>query len=251
MNYNLLTFSEALSDQRIGQAERLLGRKVVRKILTYALFLLGVKRSSIASFLEIPPGSIRSSVLAINNRGISGFDDQRCNTSKFKSTLPEKVVPTIELKESFLMVKFNIANISLKIPNSNPYQKKVVLLSMTNSGLLKRKEVANVLGLSTDRIGKLAKKLEQEDVKSIIDQRQGQKKDYRFTPEVKAQLIKQFVIEAVAQHPTGGDRLAKLLKERCQLNLSPKSIHSHLLKLGLPDIKDSLYEFFTDDKKKS
>ena len=93
--------------------------------------------------------------------------------------------------------------------------------------------------------------MEHEDAKSTIDQRQGQKQDYRFTPEVKGQLIKQFVIEAVSQHPTGGDRLSKILKERCQLNLSPRSIYSHILKLGLPDIRDSLYEYFTDSKKKS
>ncbi|KPA11471.1 transposase, partial [Candidatus Magnetomorum sp. HK-1] len=92
--------------------------------------------------------------------------------------------------------------------------------------------------------------LEKEDVKSVIDQRKGQKHDYRFTPEVKGQLIEQFVIEVVSNRPTGGDRLTKIMKERCQLNLSAGSINSHLLKLGLSNIKDSLYEYFVESKKK-
>jgi repressor of nif and glnA expression len=122
---------------------------------------------------------------------------------------------------------------------------------MTNSGLLERNEVAKALELSADRTGKLARKLEQEDVKGILDQRQGQKQDYRFTPEIKAQLIQQFVIEAADQHPAGAEQLAKKLKQRCQLNLSARSILSHLSKLGLPGIRDSLYEHLTETKKKS
>ena len=143
MNYNILNFSNNLSDKRIAQAESILGRKVVRKILTYALFLLGVNRSTIASFLDTPQGSVRSLVLAIKNKGLSGFDDQRRKISTFKPPRPEKVIPTIEIEKQFLIVNFNFANISLKVPNSNPFQKRIVLLSMTNSGLLKRKEVAN------------------------------------------------------------------------------------------------------------
>ncbi len=203
MNYEILSFSKKFSDQRIAQAEAILGKKTVKKILTYALFLLGVKRSTIALFLDTPSGSVRSLVLAINNRGLLSFEDQRIKTSTFKPPLPEKIEPTIELDKSFLQVNFNVANIFLRIPNSNTFQKRVVLLSMSNSGLLKRNEVANALGLSLDRTKKLAKNLEQEDIKSIIDQRKGQTQDYRFTPEIKGQLIKQFVIEAVSQHPTG------------------------------------------------
>ncbi len=250
MNFETLSFSQKLSDQRIKQAEALLGRKVVRKILTYALFLLGVSRSVIASFIDTPPGSVRSLVSAINNRGLAGLEDQRNKTSCFKPPKPEKIAPTLEIEESSLKVNFNIGDLLLKIPNSNSVQKRVVLLSMTNSGLLERNQVASALGLSVDRTGKLAGKLEQEDVKGILDQRQGQRQDYRFTPEIKAQLIQQFVMEAAARHPTGGDQLARKLKQRCQLDLSARSILSHLSKLGLPDIKDSLYEELTAIKKK-
>ncbi len=251
MNCEILSFSQKLSEQRIRQAEALLGRKIVEKILAYALFLLGVTRSAISSFLNMPPGSIRSLVHAMKHRGLAGFEDQRTKVSSFKPPPPEQIAPTLKSDDSWLKVDFNIGNLLLRIPNSNPVQKRVVLLSLVNSNLLKRSEVADALRLSVDRTGKLARKLEQEDVKGILDQRQGQRQDYRFTPEIKAELIQQFVIEAVAQHPTGGEQLAKKLKERCQFNLSARSILSHLSKLGLPSIKDSLAKHLAEFKKKS
>jgi len=109
--------------------------------------------------------------------------------------------------------------------------------------------VADALHLSVDRTGKLARQLAQEDVKGILDQRQRQ--DYRFTPEIKAELIQQFVIEAVAQRPTGGEQLAKKLEERCGFTLSARSILSHLSKFGLSNIRGSLAEHLSEAKKKS
>jgi len=213
MNCESLSFSQKLSEQRISQAETLLGKKIVQKMLAYVLFLLGANRSSVSSFLNMAPGSIRSLVLAIKLRGLAGFEDQRNKASSFKSPRPEQIMPTLDADDSGLKVDFNVCNLLLQIPKSNPIQKRVVLLSLANSGLLERSTVAGALGLSIDRTGKLARTLEQEDVKGILDQRQGQRKDYRFTPQIKAEVIQQFVIEAVAQHPTGGEQLAKKLHE--------------------------------------
>jgi len=248
MNCDSLSFSQKLSEQRIRQAETLLGKKIVRKILAYALFLLGVNRSSISNFLNIAPGSIRSLVQAIKLRGLAGLEDQRSNTSSFKPPRPEQIVPTLEANDSGLKVDFNVGNLLLRIPKSNPIQKRVVLLSLANNRLLERSTVADALGLSIDRTGKLARTLEQEDVKGILDQRQGQRQDYRFTPQIKAELIQQFVVD---QHPTGGEQLAKKIEERCQLSLSPRSILSHLSRLGLSSIKDSLPEHLAAVKKNS
>jgi len=42
MYYDNLIFSEKLANQRMALSENILGKKTVRKLLTYALFLLGV-----------------------------------------------------------------------------------------------------------------------------------------------------------------------------------------------------------------
>jgi hypothetical protein len=71
-----------------------------------------------------------------------------------------------------------------------------------------------------------------------------------FTPEIKAELIQQFVIEAVNRSPTSGEHLAKKLMERCQLTLSPRSILNHITSLGLTTIRDSISEYLSEVKKK-
>lgn len=250
MNCETLSFSHKLSTQRLSQAKSLLGKKIVQKILAYALFLLGASRSAISSFLGMPPGSIRSVILSINNRGLAGLEDQRTKKSSFKPIRPNATEqPMIKAEDTLLKVDFKTSNLVLQIPDGNQIQKRIILLSLLNSGILKRSEVAATLNLSVDRTGKLARKLDQEDVESILDQRQGHKQDYRFTPKIKAELIQQFVIESVANRPTGGEQLARKLQDRCQLTLSARSILNHVSKLGLPTIKHSLTENLTALKK--
>jgi hypothetical protein len=249
MNCEILPFSKKLSQQRISQSETILGTKVVRKILAYALFLLGVDRTTISSFLNTPPGSIRSLILAMKSRGLAGFEDQRAKASSFKAPVPEQITPTLQAENIWLKVDFGVGNLVLRIPEVNPVQKKVVLLSLLNSGLFTRSEVADALHLSADRTGKLAAKLQQQDVKGILDQRQGQRQEYLFIPQIKAELIQQFVIEAVGQRSTSAEQLAKKLQERCQLSLSPRSILLHLSKLGLLNIRTSLPEHLAELKK--
>jgi hypothetical protein len=250
MNYDMPAFSSKLSVQRLSQAKSLLGEKITKKILAYALFLLGASRSAIASYLCMPPGSVRSVVLSINNRGLMGLEDQRTKKSSFKPIRTDVALsPILKVEDTFVKVFFRTSNQVLQIPDSNQIQKRVILLSLLSSGILKRSEVAAILDLSADRTGKLARKLDQEDVKSILDQRQGHKHDYRFTPEIKAELIQQFVLELVANRPTGGEQLARKLQDRCQLTLSARSILNHVSKLGLPNIKCSLVENLTALKK--
>lgn len=250
MNCEILTFSDKLSQDRIARIEALLGKKVVVKILAFALFLLGVDRALISSFLNMPPGSLRSLILAINKRGLAAFEDQRTTSSSFKQPLPHQITPTLHTENLLLTIDFRPCNLIIRIPDSNPVQKKVILLSLLNSNILTTSEVATALHLSPDRIGKLSRKLHKGDVESIRDKRRGQRQDYRFTPEIKAELIQQFVIEAVNKRPTSGEQLAKKLMERCQLTLSPRSILDHIASLGLTTIRDSIAEYLSEVKKK-
>jgi len=250
MNSEDLTFSEEFRDRRIDQAEGVLGPKVVRRMLAYSLFLLGATRSAIASFLDMPAGSVRSLVLALHQRGLPALEDQRTKTSSFKAHAPVAVRPVLECQESCLRVCLGIGEQVVDIPNSNVVQKRVVLLTLLQNGLLERSEVAEALGLSSDRTGRLARTLQLEDVEAILDHRQGQQKDWRFTSEVKAELIQQFVLDTVKHGQVTGEQLAQHLNERCQLELSPRSILHHVSALGLSLIKSSLPEHLGDLKKK-
>jgi hypothetical protein len=251
MDCENLSFSRSLHQQRIARAESLFGPKVVRKILGYALFLLGAKRSVISATLGMAAGSLRSLILAMNNRGLSGFEDQRCRTSSFKPPAIIQAIPSIEEEGALLKVNFGVNDFALNVPAGNTIQKRVVLLTLLNDGNLTRLQVADALNLSADRVGKLAAALQQQDVTGILDQRQGQQQDYRFSPEVKAELIQQFVIDIVGQGHTSGEQLARNLNERCDLELSPRSILHHLSKMGLSKIKSSLPDYLATLKKTS
>jgi hypothetical protein len=251
MNCENITFSQQLCEQRIVPAEALLGSKVVRKILGYALFLLGATRSAIASYLDMPPGSVRSLVLAMNKKGLPALEDQRSKSSSFKPPLLPEITPKLEEHDSCLRVNFGIGALPVDIPFSNTTQKKVVLLTLLQNGLLKPSEAAKALDLSADRAGKLARALQRNDVEAILDHRRGQQQDYRFTPDIKAELIQQFVIDIVVHGKASGELLAQHLNKRCGLVLSPRSILNHVSALGLSRIKTSLPVHLTQLKKKS
>lgn len=250
MNSENLTFSQQLRDRRIAQAEALLGPKVVCKTLGYALFLLGATRSAIGSFLDMPTGSVRSLVLSIHKRGLPALEDQRSKTSSFKPPAPAQITPTVESHENCLRVNLGIGNLVVDIPDSNKVQKRVVLLTLLHNGLLNPPEVAEALGLSQDRTGKLARALQRNDVEAILDHRRGQQKDWLFTPEVKAELIQQYVLDTVEHRKVSGEKLAEHLNERCQIELSSRSILHHVSTLGLFLIKTSLPAHLAELKKK-
>lgn len=250
MNCDNLRFDENLHKQRIAQAREILGREVVSKLLGYGLFLLGALRSDIASFVNMPPGSVRSLVRAMHHRGLPALEDQRSKTSSFKPSAPATPTPTLTSVDSLLRIELGLPNLTIEIPASNPLQKRIVLLTLLVNGLLNRREVAQALNLSEDRTTKLARLLQEQDIQGVIDQRQGQQQDYRFTPEIKSELIQQFVLDVVDQGRTSGEQLAENLKKRCNLVLSPRTILHHVSSLGLRRISRSLPDQLSEIKKK-
>ena len=137
----------------------------------------------------------------------------------------------------------------IQIPQENDLQARVVLLTLLGSGLVGTREVSEVLGLSTVQTLNLARALEREDIRGLIDKREGQKQEYRFTAEVKAELIQQFVLDIVAEGRASGRSLSEHLLDRCELRLSERSIRDQLGKLGLSKIKESLPNLLSALKK--
>ncbi len=252
MDCDNLDFSRKLSKQRIAKAEKALGKTLVRKILAFALFILGVDRTSIASRLDMPPGTVRSAVRSINNDGVAAFLDRRTKTLLPKTEKTTELTPSrVETGGEYLKVVLSDGKTIVQVPAPNRLQKRVVLLTMLNSGILKRSDAATALGLSEDRTAKLARKLGQNDVESVIDRRQGQQMGFRVTPRLKSELIQQFVVDIVAEGSTTGKLLARHLEERCRITISPRTVLHHLSKLGLNHIKWSLPRLLEEAKKKS
>ena len=254
MNCDQFEFSSERSHQRIEQARTIFGDRIVDRILAWALFLLGASKPMICAALDIKPGSLRTLLHRVQNQGLGALEDRRRKTSSFKpKTLPTPAEPlnvSLHETEDHHQIHFGEA-LRLRIPTANPLLHKSILLCLLNSRMLSRQEVAQALQLSEDRVGKLAKKLSADDVVGLLDQRRGQQQDYVFTPTIKGELIQQFVIDLVQDGKMSGEGIAKHLKERCQYDLSPRSLLYHLHNMGLSKIKNTLPAYLESAKKTS
>ena len=249
INCQEISFSQKLQQQRMAQAQSILGTKVTDHFICFALYLLGVSRKSISTLTNTPPGTIRSRVRAILSNGLSALEDRRSRASTFLPPQEKETVASIYIEEQSTVVDFGTGR-QLKIPRQNILQTRVILLTMLQSNLLSSRDVSEVLGFSTVHTGNLAKKLHTGDIAALIDKRQGQKQDYLFTSDIKAELICQFVLDIVTSGKSSGKLLAKQLNKRCKLTLSERSIRYHIEKLGLSKVKKSLPQLISGLKKK-
>ncbi len=255
MNCDKFDFSPTLSRKRILQARTIFGAIIVNKIIAWVLFLLGASKPMICSALNFKPGTLRTLLYRLQNQGLSALEDRRSKTSSFKpqaalAVSPEPVKVVLHEMDDCCQVNFG-DSFHIQIPLSNPLLFKSLLLCLLNNRMINRSQAAQALQLSEDRIGKLAKKLVEEDVTGLIDQRSGQKQDYIFTPTIKGELIQQFVIDIVQGGKMSGEKLSKHLNERCRYKLSPRSILHHLRNMGLSKIKKTLPAYLEEAKKNS
>ena len=245
-----LTFSPSLAQDRMQRAIRILGQGVVHRILCFSLYLLGVNRTAIAQTLGIPTDTAKSIIKAVTKKGLSALEDRRQRTSAFLPPPPQRYAsPFVQKEQMHIVVDFGIEGRQLEIPLQNVLQTRAVLLSMLNSGLLTRRQVADVLGLTSAHTKTLAQRLDTEGLCVLIDKRRGQKSDYRVTPEVKAELVQQFAVDIIARGKTSGQAISDGLQERCRITVPARTVRYHLARMGLPKIKRSLPRLVGDVKK--
>lgn len=244
-----LSFSETHSTKRLAKADELFGRSVVQRLLAFVFFLLGAKREDIALLLDMPVGTLFSLLTRIHQVGMEGFQDRRAGRT---SSPPRKSESPASVKadSDFVSIEWNEGR-RLQLPRQDSLQCRVVLLSLLENGLVSSSEVSQVLGISDRHVRLLRLKLRQEGALSFIDQRRGQQKEYRIDADTKGEIIQQFVIDVITGKTASGQRLAEELKERCEVDVSPRTIRLHLNKLGLRAIKESLPALLEEAKKNS
>jgi transposase len=238
-------------EQRRGRyetAKKALGERVFLRLLTFALYSLGASRRSIAELVGIPIPTLQSLSERVLRNGIPALEDRRHKASAFLPQVKKEPKPVaLRIEEDSLVIQVD-DNQQVVIPRHNVVQCRTVLLTFLDSGLLGVGEVANGLGLSTERIRQLRKKLAEEDAKALIDKRQGQKQDYLVTPEVKAELIQEYVIKLLTDGRTSSEYLKEGLSSR-DIELAPRTIRLHVSKLGLRLIRSSLPRLLAEVKK--
>ena len=141
-----LTFSSAHSDKRIQAASRTLGDGVVKRMLAFALFLMGARREDIARHLSMPLGTLFSLLTRLVQHGLPAIEDRRHRHSDFRPpSVPRAPLLEVTSEKSGVVLDFGADGPSVSIPVSNQLQTKVFLLTLLQNGVLERARVADLL----------------------------------------------------------------------------------------------------------
>jgi len=250
INCHQLSFSFHYSKKRTAIANKIIGTTTVKKILAFALYLLGASRKAIAEILNLPYDTFKSFTQRMEQEGISALIDRRLK----QKAIPEINSPVrqkgqVNSTSDFLVINFGIENQSLKIPANNTIQIRTVVLTMLENDFIDIHTASQVLGCHSVHVQRLNRQLQNDDATTFIDKRQGQTKDYVFNPEIKAEMIQQYIANLVINRNVSSQRLSEELRQRCNIDLSSRTIRLHIEKLGLSKIKKSLPELIDSLKK--
>ena len=102
-----------------------------------------------------------------------------------------------------------------------------------NNGFLSEDDVSKALGLSKERVRKLKAQLKQQGADSLINRHKGQQKDYKTPPEVKSELIQQYILNLRDGKSVSPSELKRDMENRDIKCPGVRTIASHLRKLGL------------------
>ena len=200
----------------------------------------------------MPAETVKSMIKVLMSDGLAALEDRRRRAPAVVPRASSQLPPvTLKQEGELVVVDFGTRERQMRLDRHDPLQLRTVLLSMLNSGFLTAQQVARAIGLTPARTATLAQQLRQKGAPSLVDKREGQQQDYRVSPEIKAELIQQFAVDAITGEATSGISISEQLRERCQITISPRTVRHHLGKLGLPKIKHSLPELVAAVKKTS
>ncbi len=247
-----LTFSRKLATQRIRKAESMLGKTVITRILAFALYLMGGKRSHIAKALDMPMETTRSLNRRLLQTGIGAFGDRRCSKSGLPKMatdpLPPQAALSVQLSDSS---NKEIRGGQLIIPQENSLHRKVILLSLIGKDMLSAKEVATALDLSVAHVHKLHRELMTSGIDGIMDKRCGQQQDYRVNDQMKGQILAEFVLALAETGRASSEDIATRVATKHDEQIAQRTVRHHLNRMGIQHIRKYLASGLKDLKKSS
>jgi AraC-like DNA-binding protein len=235
-----LAFSPKLSAARIEAAKVVFGEAVLWRIAAFALYILGCNRARISDALGMPAGTVRSLIRRLLGSGVEGFLDHRRKAATEAAVPQEDPQPALTVPMPLEKDALVICGGQLELPEENPIQRKVVLLSLIGEGLLSAEDVAPALGLSISHVRRLHRDLMASDVQAVLDKRRGQLRGYRVGPELKGQMIVEFVLELAECGRASGTAVARRLGLHCDEHLPERTVRHHLNRMGLTSVRELL-----------
>ena len=250
INCHQLSFSIHYSEKRTAIANKIIGTTTVKRILAFSLYLLGASRKAIAEILNLPYDTLKSFSQRMEKEGVSALIDRRMKYKEIPEIKPPKPLKgQVESTSEFLIINLGIENKRLKIPANNTIQIRTVVLTMLENNLIDIHTASQALNCHTVHAQRLNRQLQNEDATIFNDKRRGQTKNYVFNSDIQTEMIQQYIANLVSKKRTSGQALSEDLKERCNLDLSSRTIRLHIDKLGLSKIKKTLPELIDSLKK--
>jgi len=251
MDCRQVTFSAEKSQERIHKALQVFPRRLLMRIMAFALHLLGAKRKEVAALVEMPEESVKTLLRLVLGDGFPALRDRRLSAALPVANVPPSPPPiSVRRNQEGWIVELATERDTLSIPATHPVQARTVMLSLFNAGVLSAQQCASALGISAAHCRELARKLASHDVaQSLLDKREGQRRDYRVGPRQKAEIIQQLAARTVTGHSTSSEVLAEQVNERTRSELSARTVRWHIRNLGLADIRNTLPQLVESLKK--
>ncbi len=239
-----LSFSLDLSESRLNKVLLVFGENVLKRIIVFSLYILGVKRTDISQVVKLPENTVRTMLKTISKDGVIALFNRRKKPLVMTKDPDEKPSTKVGIEISELNDRYQISinGKDIFILKKNRHQLKAMVLTFAENGLISKTFAGKLLNLSSSHVGYLINKVSENDLSCLIDQRKGQKKDFVFTPEIKSELIVQFAVNAATGKSTSSPVLAKDLEQRTSHDLSQRSIRFHINNLGLKGKAAQLWE---------
>lgn len=246
-----VTFSADKSRERIDHALRVFPRKLLMRVLAFALHLLGAGRKEVAALVAMPEESVKTLLRVVMRDGFPALHDRRCQaTSPASHAAPAATAASVRTHSEGWMIELGTCGGALSIPNTHPLQARTLLLSLVNAQVLPVQQCAAALDLSAAHCRVLARDLAERDVaQALLDKRVGQQRDYRVGPAQKAQIIQQWAARTVTGRSTSSAVLAREVNALTESRLSARTVRWHLQQLGLSAIGDTLPQLVETLKK--
>ena len=251
-----IVFSPSRSQERIKKALLILPELVLKKMLFFALYLLGAKISAIASLVGMPEESGRTVIKRISRGGLPALGDRRQSAKTYEHRLPHPAIQnkqvSIITKGDSCLITFFDSEQQIKILRRHRVHLRSVILTLLQADLISARMASRALGITASHCLDLSEKLLNKDVAEVLlDKRRGQTSDLLVGPQVKAELIQQFAARSIAGYSVSGKALAEAVNDNLQTAISDRTVRWHMKKLGLMEIKKSLPKLVESLKKTS
>lgn len=239
-----LSFYLDLSESRLNKAQFVFGEKVLKRIIVFSLYILGVRRTEISQAVKLPENTVRTMLKTISKNGVIALFNRRNKPLEIPKSLDSKPSArgNIEISELNNRYQISINETDIFLLKKNKNQLKALILTFAENGLISKTYAGELLNVSSSHVGYLINNITENDLSCLIDQRRGQQKDFVFTPEIKSELIVQFAVNAATGKSTSSPVLAKDIEQRTSHELSQRSIRFHINSLGLKGKAAQLWE---------